>query len=724
MISKPTNSRLTPRPTSRLSNRSLARQLMRIVPLVPLLLAVLLIGVTGCDKPKQSGSQKSSSSLSAQRRASKTNSLFRSIVAQLNRLPESNQLVLTPPSIVLDARSSSNGQDVLATLTRPPGVLEGPYNVMQIPGGNAGFKSLEIAPGDTIKYFIVYDRETRERIQESGEADIVTMDSIDLMVAQVLDNNTLIIAGGLPAEISVPSRIEIWRNLDDVMKEISSRLGRYTARRDPPLTWQPTPDSSEIKQLTERLNQWLRQSRAGSSLSNVVDYSALITTLPEALRTDENLAPLLESKELLEGKYALYETRLVQEATWLEGVSNWARGDASNAFAEARSLFDWTIRNVQLIETAEASPHFVWESLLYGRGTAEQRAWIFASLCQQQNLPAVVLEVPLADSEKPYPLVGVSIKQNEKRDLVLFDPTLGLPLPIKNLDAEINSAITLTSLLEDDNVLRSLDLPNDAYPITSENLAKAEYRVVATPFSLTERAKRLDQQLTGVNRLALAFDLEAIGMSFSVNASAEGKPPTLWSFPFQTIVDKFEVDRSQRNQEVKAFLPFAWRPRLWKARTLHFRGNVEEEGNVKNDDGQTINDFREAQKLYMSRRVRPANGRLTLEKLGTEIKQEIYFTAKTHGTYWLSQIAYDQQKHRNALQWIDNKTLASQWSELFADGIRYQRSRIYEATGEIEKAVELLEADDSPQKQGNQLRAKWLNEASQASVDDEKQATE
>ena len=44
----------------------------------------------------------------------------------------------------------------------------------------------------------------------------------------------------------------------------------------------------------------------------------------------------------------------------------------------------------------------------------------------------------------------------------------------------------------------------------------------------------------------------------------------------------------------------------------------------------------------------------------------------------------------------------------WTDGARYNAARCYEALGELEKAIELLETGDSPQQHGNLLRAKML----------------
>ena len=64
----------------------------------------------------------------------------------------------------------------------------------------------------------------------------------------------------------------------------------------------------------------------------------------------------------------------------------------------AAALFDWTIRNIQLESDEDGIPHRPWHTLLYGNGTAEQRAWVFAGLCRQQGLNVVMVGIPLSET--------------------------------------------------------------------------------------------------------------------------------------------------------------------------------------------------------------------------------------------------------------------------------------------------------------------------------------
>ncbi len=145
--------------------------------------------------------------------------LFTTVVQQLRDLPSYVDTELTPPTVVLDSKSSSDGQDVLAICGMAPGHRDGPINCITATTHNGRFRSLGVRPGDVLKYYVLYD-------EDSAETGISQTVSMDLNVAQVLDDNTLLVEGGLNQPVTEPAKIEIWRYSDERLNDI--------ARRSPP----------------------------------------------------------------------------------------------------------------------------------------------------------------------------------------------------------------------------------------------------------------------------------------------------------------------------------------------------------------------------------------------------------------------------------------------------------------------------------------------------------
>ena len=81
---------------------------------------------------------------------------------------------------------------------------------------------------------------------------------------------------------------------------------------------------------------------------------------------------------------------------------------------------------------------------------------------------------------------------------------------------------------------------------------------------------------------------------------------------------------------------------------------------------------------------------------------------KEHATYWLGLTYFETGKYDTVIEWLDERVLRAPIPGPWMASARYNLARSYEALGQIDKAIALLEADDSPQEHGNKLRALWL----------------
>lgn len=671
-------------------------------------LLVFALTVPGCtDRGRSASSRGAAASRAAQQRAGQRTALFNSIRSRMKSLPELTQMELTPPTVVLDARSTADGEDIKAVLARRPDAPDEPANLLIVPRSNTRFRGT-VKPGDIVKYYIKADADTQARLNEGGgDVDIATYDAIDLFVAQVLRDDALLIQGGLPVEITQAAKVEIWRIADDRMDEISRQLGEYITRREPPVGWQPSPDESALEGLTERLNQWLRQNRLAGKKADASMWSRPggLDQLPSELLENEKLKPYLQSEQLATGYFSEYEARQVQGAMWRRDTSVWARGGETSPLGIATALFDWTVRNIQLVEPSEVPPRWPWEVQLHGSGNAHGRAWVFAGLCEQQGVATAMVVVPTGNGERT--LVGVL----DGESLRLFDPTIGLPLP----GTEPGAVASLAEAQADDGLLRQWDLPDAAYPLTAELLKSARVQAMATPLALSRRAAALQGKLTGEDALIVAVDLPAATERLAKAAGVESV--SLWPGAFETLSAKLAAKPSQRRQAVREFLPYAWRPQLWKGRSLHFRGTRADADTKRDALAEETNDHRAAQQLYMNRSVRPADGRLA--RVPAE-KREIYRATKTNATLFLGTLSYDERGYEVAKNWLGNSALEDDSAKASRPLVQYNLARVAEALGQPEEAIELLEAIKGPMAAGAKLRAKLIaTEATAEKADSE-----
>ncbi len=654
---------------------------------------------SGC---KENTSRQKKSATAARRAAESRREssvlLMRTISSSLNGLPNEIVLELAPPRPILDDSKSLDGKEVLATCQVNPAVPDGPFNYLEVPKGNVDFRKLGVRAGDIVRYFVAADEESVEfgiRKETYFELPVRRLD------AGIL-SNTLIVEVGLNGPVLTPERMEIWRFSDKRMNEIRIRLTRYIKQRKPNYNWEPSPDESALVLLIDRLNQWLR------NFSNTQDdwkADSSLEDLPRKLLEEETLTPLISKESLQSNPFQPFEARELQQAIWLRDISVWAKSEGLTDLEVASALFDWTVRNIQLDGEGVASVvHRPWQTLMYGHGTAEQRAWVFAELCRQQQLDVVMLSIAAAEGDEEKSQAGWWLPALfSEGKLYLFDAQLGLPLPGKTA----GEVATLAEVVADASMLEKLNLGEEfTYPLEAEQLSRVEARLVASPLQLSRRASLLQQALEGDDFVVLSVDNRRIAKELKNHPHVTAVH--LWTQPWEAILAERSMDAADRLAAAQRFLVFSQRPRLWKARVLHFQGTKEIPFEMRNDPlAQPDRGHVEATKLYQNRRIRPANRQI--EKL-KPAQQMIYRRAKGDASFWIGLLSYDRGKYEVAADWLQKRTLEATPEGPWSASARYNLARAYEKLGKLSEAIEELEAGDSPQRHGNLLRARQLRQ--------------
>ncbi len=257
--------------------------------------------------------------------------------------------------------------------------------------------------------------------------------------------------------------------------------------------------------------------------------------------------------------------------------------------------------------------------------------------------------------------------------------------------------------------MRALDLDDAKYPVTADDLSHVTAHVVGDAFDLSQRAAAIEARLSGDNRLALTVKPSVLAEKLKSVDGLSGVE--LWDFPLRIMRDQLRVPNTDqqpvRRRMAVEFLPFAWRPRLWKARVLHFQGH--EKGDVDSltaDLDEVVNDHREAIGLYTDKNVRIPDR--VLKTLASDPKIMIYSAAKDSASYWVGLLLFDEGKFASAEGWLSDPRLVGSAGGPWSDGTRYNLARTYEAQGKNAQAIKLYESDTSPQRDGNRLRARRL----------------
>jgi hypothetical protein len=656
------------------------------------LLLIALALAAGCQRAATRPTAKSASSQPG--RGDRGTALLGAAAGQLNDLPSFINTELRQPIVILDSRKSTDGKDVVAVCTSGSTDPEAPINQLIVQSGNSRFRSMRtpVKPGDIVKLYVkedeTIDEAKRAELRASGLERLLP---VDLVVAQVVEDHGLFIAGQLeePALANKLGKIEIWRYTDDRLIEISDKLRIYTRTRLPQLGWEPSPDEAALKQLVDRFNQWSRQATASTDWR----LEPLLESVDSSLRNDEQLAPHLKPAALGAAEFEPHEGRLLQEAIWLRDLSRWVTASKLDDLGRATALFDWVVRNIQLETDEDASARRPWQILIHGRGSADQRAWVFALLCRQQGLDVVVLTQ--AGGETEFSLSAAMIDGQ----LHVFDTRLGLPLPGSNRQG----VATLEQLRTSDALLRQFDLSDSPYPLSSGVFQQVRANIVADPFDLSRAAFQLERKLSSDNRVVLSTNPSRLAEQLKSVAGID--KVQLWDAPFRILRDQLNMGIRARRNAALEFEPFGWRPLLWKARVLQLHGRRRGDGDsAKLAADAPLDDHREATKDFQSEDVRPAPRVLAATPAD---KRRVDEASKLNATYWLGLLLFDDGNYEIALQWLKQPELTAADSP-WRNGAHYNLGRTMEALGRLDEAAAYYEQDESPQRHGSRLRAKWL----------------
>jgi hypothetical protein len=437
------------------------------------------------------------------------------------------------------------------------------------------------------------------------------------------------------------------------------------------------------------------------------------------------VADLPALKALRRTEFSRFDGYALQEAVWLRDITRWGQGEAAESLERAKSLFDWTVRNIQLEASSPRQiPQFPWETLLFGRGTASDRAWVFILLCRQAGIDAAILdpeEEPGAGHEAQARTAAAAKDKGAKQESLpglappaqrpwcvavlvegqayLFDPLLGLPIPapdgVKFDEAGqlVIQPATLAQAADDEKVLRQLDADKThVYGVKARELKRVVVMLEASPSYLARRMKLLETHLAGEQKMVLSSSPSAEAVRWK--ALAHVAEVRLWSEPFETLERRSHLDRRSVQAQLALLLPFYGIPSapLRRGRVLHLKGKFV------GDDGA----------IHYYQLARPSNAELSASS-AHPMEKFVFLRGKQDASYWSGLIAYQRANYVAAADYFARRTLELTPDSPWTEGARYNLARTFEAAGDTERAI-LMYASSAGSRgyPGALLRAEWL----------------
>lgn len=462
--------------------------------------------------------------------------------------------------------------------------------------------------------------------------------------------------------------------------------------------------------LVAQLNQWIVLE------SPLPDWQRdpLIKTLPRSLQS------LPQVVELPAMGFSPADGIELRQAIWLRDSSNWAVGSTQDDLERARKLFDWIVRNIQLDPPYgdEAIKRQAWQTLLLGHGPAADRAWLFILMARQQGLDVVMLADKGDDENALQDWLPALFHEGE---MYLFEPTLGLPVP----GAGGKGIATLSQAAADESIFRRLDLDDDnRYEKVPAGLQNIIALIEASPMYLSQRTALLESQLAGEQSVVLSVEPSALAAR--LRKAKHIGDVRLWPLPYERLAEHALLGRQGREKLAADFeplmVPFPRQlkkkveltPALWEGRVRHLLGQFEgDEGAMKYYQLSRMSDEMIARGPSLTPlEAADLRGKVPPEEWQASGQRfiELAPVAKHDASYWLGLIAYELDNYQTAANYFSKRTLDVNPNSPWRSGALYNLARAEEALERYSDASELYQQIDAPQRHGNLLRARWLEE--------------
>ncbi|MBT5019457.1 MAG: hypothetical protein HON04_12025 [Planctomicrobium sp.] len=356
-----------------------------------------------------------------------------------------------------------------------------------------------------------------------------------------------------PTDPTVPVETGCTRDLQRILGGMSpGRLGINTGSDD----------------LAVELNRWF--AKCGEDIE-------------EELTNDAELQKEYFSPELYQ---ALQEERFLPSDIEHVRMSLLAKQIVENVSGEIEkesdkvvALFEFVSNHIILLDTQNSTisdlPATPYESLVWGLGSVEHRAWTFATLLRQIRIDAFIV---IPQSQPDMWLIGVHVPEV---GVQLFEPRLGLPIPSLP-DSPVTSSspvATLSSVKEDNAPLTQFAVNDFQYPLTKDELKEVSIKLIGSPSLWANRIAKLQYMISPLDGVQL---YDGIGPNALRSEGAQreriielGKQKNLWDesqvevwqYPLEQIA-AFASAQQSSNHNLMTFEAIFAGPQLLKVDSL------------------------------------------------------------------------------------------------------------------------------------------------------------
>lgn len=332
-------------------------------------------------------------------------------------------------------------------------------------------------------------------------------------------------------------------NIDTTLENLNPDVYELDSPRDTPIlglnTWAETHLQDML--VPEKTNEDLEES-----LSKYADAEFVKLTMRE--------------------KFVVRDAAHIRDCLWAAGLAKSISKKGDSRLQSIVRDFYHVVHEMVLIQDTQAIPLGPFFSMVYGRGTDKTRAWAFAMLASQHQIPVGVFDFQRDD----LPLVAAAILGGQ---IHLFDLTNGIPIadPLDFSDgaAWIETPATLAAVLKDDNFFVNFNSDEFKYPLKSADFKTAKIELVGDSSTWSRRMEGLNNALSGKTDAFVAQSFatygsgedEVIGDIAALEAAVVDLLPQdsigIWSFPEEQRIGRESLSAAKQKQLTRWRRPFS-----------------------------------------------------------------------------------------------------------------------------------------------------------------------
>lgn len=511
--------------------------------------------------------------------------------------------------------------------------------------------------------------------------------------------------------------------------------------------------TAAIQEINYQLNTWSK------SVTNPPDWkpSGLLDSIPASMRTID-FAERTNKLEFAEPECEyMLQCQLMRQISqwvlerpyrdelfrdWMESQKKVLSSEEGAKLESALKLFDWTVCNVAVEGSSEDVERLVtnpdlplsdsalvyrqlpWQTAMFARGDAWERARLFSQLCFSQGIDTCVLALPSLSGATENSVLrlwclGVPIGD----EIYLFEPRWGLPMPNPNGPG----IATLSQTRSDPNVLRRAKLPGRfEYPVEQKDLSTLIALIDAEPFAVGRTMYTLERSLTGENRQRLSLDADAVEKRLlGIDPKLQVR---LWNVPWLANVYNLAVRKRLDDMSpfsmgyMERFGIFITDTPISRARMLHFKGQfdstIDALGALRTYmdfrvDEQTLKELlydRDLQKSFGV--IKRPNEPMEAFEARVTMAQNFFRKSKFDIGIFLAMAKTDLGEPEVAIDWLSKRLLDFKGTDRWHAQAHYLLGRNYETLHDTNAAIEQYKFEATPQAAGNRIRIRRLEMAS------------